>query len=82
MDSAEKVRQEMDRFYAALPDLKKTLADRWVVYRDGVVHSDHMSEIEAYLAAVKQFGLDGAFVVAQVVDVKPTPLSAAYMFGV
>ncbi|MBI5478799.1 MAG: hypothetical protein HY906_08090 [Deltaproteobacteria bacterium] len=80
-DIERKVLEETERFRAALPELIKQHPGRWVVFRDGQVVSDHATEDEAYRAAVARFGVTGGFVVAPVVEVEPTPVTAGVMFG-
>lgn len=80
-EAARRVLEETKRFEAKLPELLPQLAGRWVVFRDGVVASDHPNENEAYRAAVQAFGPQGGFVVAEVKPVTATPVTAAVMFG-
>lgn len=70
-DAHDRVKAEMARFLEALPKLRETLEGRWVVFLDGAVRSDHDTQERAYVSAVDVFGLQGGFVVAQVVEVKP-----------
>jgi hypothetical protein len=80
-DAAERVREENERFRKALPELLETYPNRWVVFRDGAVISDHDSQLAAYTAAVEAFGPHGGFVVAPVKEQVPTPMTAAVLFG-
>lgn len=75
-DIERRVADEMAKFEQQLPLLLRQLPGRWVVFRDGVVYSDHESGPAAYRAAVAQFGAKGGFVVAPVEEIKPLPLSA------
>ena len=77
-----KVLEETKRFHAALPELIKQYPGRWVVFREGQVASDHTTEDDAYRSAVERFGVTGGFVVAPVVQIEPTPVTAGVMFGV
>jgi hypothetical protein len=77
---ADRVLAETHRFYEALPRLADQYRDRWVVFRDGQVQSDHSSEDEAYEEAVGTYGPKGGFVVALVAEVSPIPLTAAVAF--
>jgi len=82
MDSVSaKVLAETERFRAALPGLKKVMPGVWVVFKDGAVVSGHGTEEEAYLAAMKSFGPEGGFVVGQIADEPPVPLTAGVVFG-
>ena len=81
-DGDEKILEETRRFHAALPELIGTLKGRWVAYRDGEVQGDHLTEEEAYTAALEAFGLDGGFIVARVEELKPAALSASAIFGI
>jgi hypothetical protein len=78
--ATEKVRQEMERFNAALPELMKALQGKWVIFKDGQVQSHHDDETSAYLKAVETYGLEGGFVIAEVREQKPVLLSAAVAF--
>lgn len=81
-DVADRVRAETLRFHDALPELMKTLAGRWVVFRDGEVKSDHTTEAEAYDSGVAVLGLEGGFVVAPVAEVVALPVTASVaIFG-
>jgi hypothetical protein len=77
---ADRVLDETRRFYEALPRLADRYRDRWVVFRDGQVQSDHPSEQQAYEAGVQTYGPKGGFVVARVAEVTPIPLTAAVAF--
>lgn len=81
MSIEEQVLAETERFHAALPEIMKKHAGRWVVFREGVVASAHDDQDQAYSAGVAEFGIEGGFVVAQVAEVTPTPITAAVMFG-
>ena len=62
-----RVAEEHRRFLACLPALIKTYSGRWLVFRDGTVWDACGSADEAHIAAVCRFGVDGAFVVEEVV---------------
>jgi hypothetical protein len=76
-----KVLAEYERFKARLPELMETSAGKWVVFRDDQVQSVHDSHDAALMSAIESFGLSGGYVIAPVAEVKPTPLTAAVMFG-
>lgn len=79
-DINEKVRQEMGRFRHALPGLMATHQGRWVVFKDGQVHSSHETSAEAHRAGVQAFGVFGGQVIARVAAEEPRPISAgAYL---
>lgn len=77
----EKVRQEYQRFLAALPELLTTIPGKWVVFKDGAVQGAFDDENVAFDEAVKQFGLDSAFAIAPVRPVEPTPITAGVMYA-
>lgn len=79
---AHRVLEETKRFHSALPDLLLKYRGRWIVFRDGEVKSDWATEQEAYAAAVKTLGRDGGFVVAPVIEVSSTPITAGVLFGI
>jgi hypothetical protein len=81
-DVASKVLKETKRFHQALPELLEIHAGRWIVFLDGEVKGTFDSEDAAYAKAVQRFGKDGGFVVAQIVEVTPTPVSAGVLFGI
>jgi len=62
----QKILAQQDRFFAELPDLLKTIPEKWVCYLDGVQHiaEDHDG---AYGYGLKHYGMDGGFLVHQVV---------------
>ncbi len=76
------VLEETKRFHQELPRLLRQYRGRWVVFKHGKVHGDHQSESEAYAAALKKFDRNAGFVVAQVTEVTPSPITAAALFGV
>jgi hypothetical protein len=81
-DVADRVLEETRRFHQALPALLDAYRGRWVVFVDGRVQSDHASEEQAYAWAVAAYGEHGGFVVAPVDELRPTPVTAAAVFGV
>ena len=81
-EAAEKVLEEMRRFWAALPELRKHLEGRWVVFSQGEVVSDHATEDDALQASRDNPGEQQPFVVARVAERKPIPLSAASLYAV
>ena len=78
---SEKVLEETKRFRAAMPKLLDTYRDKWVVFKDGVVDSAHDDEKSAYLAASQKFGPGTGYVIAHVIETRPTPVTAAVLFG-
>jgi hypothetical protein len=79
--TATRVLEETKRFRDALPDLLRSCPGKWVVFRDGEVHSIHDTEDSAFRAGVEAFGLRGGQVIAQVKPQKPIPLTAGILFG-
>jgi len=82
MTPAERVKQEMQAFRRALPELLKDHAGQWVVFFDGKVVDFYQDEASAYDAAIQAFGPNAGFVVAPVAPEYPRPTSFAVMFGV
>jgi len=80
--TSERVLEETKRFHQALPGLLNSHRGSWVVFMNGKVQSEHASEQAAYAEAVKNFGRDGGFVVARVVEVTSTPITAGVLFGI
>ena len=80
--ATEKVLEETHRFHQALPSLLAEHRGRWVVFKDGSVQSEHATEAEAYNSAVQTFGRDAGFVVAQITEISPTPITAGVLFGI
>lgn len=70
-----RMREEMDRFRAALPELAHRHAGRWVVFLDGRVRSTHDDAVSAYAAAVADLGPTAGFVVAPASHEAPVRLS-------
>jgi hypothetical protein len=77
----ELVLEETRCFRAAIPQLMQQYRGRWVVFRGGKMRGDYASADGAYCAALKIFGADGGFVVGQVAEFGPTPVSAGIRFG-
>ncbi|MBI5487906.1 MAG: hypothetical protein HY905_11285 [Deltaproteobacteria bacterium] len=76
MTPGEKVKQEMQAFRVALPDLLRDHPGQWVVFIDGKVVDFYVDEESAYGAAIRAFGPHAGFVIAQVAGEKPQPVSA------
>lgn len=79
---ADRVLEETRRFRAALPELLKEHPGKWVVFKDGAVHSIHDTEEEAYGAGLTAFGRDGGHVVAPVIQENAAPVTAGVLFNV
>ena len=77
-----KVESEMQAFKEALPRLMKTLSGRWVVFLDGQVQSDHITQDEAYRAALERYGLGAGYVIACVEPIEAKPITARALFGI
>lgn len=78
---SDKVLAETKKFREALPEMLKSHRGEWVVFMGGEAKGFHPDEKSAYDAAVAQFGRNGGFVVAPIVETNPTPVTAAVMFG-
>lgn len=78
---ADRILAETLKFQEKLPELLPEHRGRWVVFRGGEVKSEHATADEAYAAAVEAFGVQGGYVVAPVVEVTPTPVTAGVLFG-
>jgi hypothetical protein len=70
-DPAVAVREEMDRFIEALPQLLREIPGKWVVFRDAKVQSVHADEESAFSAGHRKFGTKGGQVIAQVAEIRP-----------
>lgn len=73
--------KESQMFREMLPSLLPSYAGKWVLFRDGGVVSVHATETDAYQAGVSKFGVEGGFVVAQVIETGPMPINVAVTFG-
>jgi hypothetical protein len=81
-DIEQTVLDEVKRFRAALPQLLTRYRDRWVVWKDGRVQSDHATLDEAYRAGLRKYGPKSGMVVKQVCDDPgPVPVTAGILFG-
>jgi len=81
-EKLKKVALEKELFLKDLPELLKTLKGRWVVYRDNAVQGDYATEKEAYHNGLDMYGLEGGFVITQVVEEEePEFLTASIAFG-
>lgn len=78
---SEKVLEETKRFRASLPELLKVHPGKWIVFLNGAVQSVHDDETSAFESGRSQFGVDAGYVIAPVVEVTPTPVTASVMFG-
>ena len=79
----QQVHAEYARFKQALPGLLDG-ANRgeWVVFLDGEVRSSHTTEDDALASAIGTFGQDAPYVIAQVEEISPVPLTAGVIFGI
>ena len=68
---AAAVREEMDRFIEALPQLLREIPAKWVVFREAKVQSIHDDEDSALSAGHRMFGTMGGQVIAQVAEIRP-----------
>ncbi|MCG8556431.1 MAG: hypothetical protein MJD61_14250 [Proteobacteria bacterium] len=80
-DVDQMVREESERFYAKLPELLPEMEGKWVVFRDGEVKSTHDDQDAALRTALKEYGMHGGYVIAEVAEVKPAHLSALAALG-
>lgn len=71
-DHDDKIREQSKKFRAELPALLKTIPGKWVCYMD-VVRSISETENGALRYGLKYYGMDGGFVIAQVVPHEPIP---------
>lgn len=78
-DHEDKVRAQWEKFQTELPSLLKLkdMPGKWIVYLNGLRHVAEGHD-DAHAWALHRFGLDGGFVVAQVVPQEPIP---AYKLG-
>lgn len=82
MSTSDRVLQETLRFREMLPDLLKTdLAGKWVVFKDGKVHSSHDDKRAAHKAGREAFGYDGGHAIIQVAEQRPYPISVGVLYG-
>lgn len=79
---SQQVRAEYGRFKTALPELLGTHRAQWVVFLDGRVRTSHPTEDEALASAIGAFGPDAPFVIAQIEEISPVPLTAGVIFGI
>ncbi len=71
-----KVAAEMERFWAALPQLLSSdLRDHWVIFLDGEVRYASRDRNEVYSLAVRELGPYAGFVMAKVEPREPKYLS-------
>ena len=82
MTSEDKVRNEMEAFRRALPDLLERHLGKWVVFVDGKVSSLHDTEQDAYGCGMTELGPEAGFVVARVSPEREQPVSYAVYFGI
>ena len=61
-----RILEESRRFRAALPELLKQHAGKWVVFKDGEVRIVTDDEDSAYVWGLEHYGARGGFVVAPV----------------
>ncbi|HEV2064287.1 MAG TPA: hypothetical protein VGS00_07035 [Thermoanaerobaculia bacterium] len=76
--AVSRVREETRRFRALLPDLYAKHPGKWVVFRDGQVHSLHSNPDKAFRAGLDAFGRDGGQVIAQVIEFRPPPAASVF----
>lgn len=75
------VLEEMLCFYAVLLELIKVYGGQWVVFREGMVVSVHLTEDEVYCAGVEWFGSYGNYIVDRVVRKCVVLLMVVVVYG-
>ena len=76
----DKVRHESELFRASLSELLKTVPGRWVIFKDGQVQGDFLTEKEAYDEAIVRFGPSGGFLVSLVQREVPGFLTPLHIY--
>jgi hypothetical protein len=63
---AERVLADTLLMRKMMPALMERIPGKWIVFRDGEVRSGHRSMEAAFAAAIKKYGVRGAFVISRV----------------
>lgn len=75
---SERVLAETLKMEKMMPALLKRIPGMWIVFRDSRVQSRHRSIEAAFNAAIKRYGLHGAFVISRVEPLTPKRLWGAH----
>ena len=73
--------EQQTLFLKMLPELKKSLGGRWVIFTGGSVKGDFDSEDEAFEAAVKTCRADDGYLIIRVESIEPIPITASVLFS-
>ena len=76
----DRVRAETARFRARLPELLQNIPGRWVIFRDGEVVADFLTEKEAHDEAVARYGTGDGFLVVQIEEEQPRTVSPLFIY--
>lgn len=74
---AERVLADTLKMEKMMPALMERIPGKWIVFRDGEMRSWHRSIEAAFAAAIKKYGVHGAFVISRVEPVKPKRITGA-----
>jgi hypothetical protein len=80
--TAMTLKQEQEAFDRQLNDLFREHANEFVLFHSGTPVAFYPDEASAYAEALRRFGPDGTFLIAQVAKSEPAPVSVAWDFGV
>ena len=78
----EALKREQDAFDRKLDDLLRDHAGEFVVLHNGSLAGFYTDYAADYQGALKQFGLDEAFLVSEVKKRDPEPVSLSWQTGV
>lgn len=81
MDIREVVREETIKFREIIPKLiKDGFEGKWVVFKNGEVKEILPTEDAASEFALREYGVNGGYVISPISDSKPTPITAGVVY--
>ncbi len=80
-DFEKAISEEKAEFRRQLSKLKKTLENKWVLFKDGKVVESFDDEDTAYAEGLQRYGTDEPFLITCVEEEKPKMTSFALEFG-
>jgi len=81
-DSKMTLEEEQRAFEAQLDSLRAGHEGQFVLFKDGAPADFFEGHAAAFRAGIERFGLEAAFLVAEVTKIRPTPISVSWQLGI
>jgi hypothetical protein len=82
MSKEDRLRREQAAFDRQLPEILPEHQGEFVVFKDEVPQGFYKTYNDAYGAALDRFGLDDVFLISEVLERHPEPVSISWTAGV